>query len=106
MAFNGVNVERLADQDGVALFAGRGYDGSPTVARTYTLPLLATLNVGGEIAVINTGAADITIVAGGTDQVNDTGAPGTVTLIVGATVTLIAKVLEGATAATWFAIRG
>lgn len=102
LAFSGVNITRLADADAVALLAGRSYSGTPTATRTYTLPALSTTTNGTQVTVQNNGAFQINLSGSGTDQINDAGAPGVFALLSGQTAIMEAKILDGATAPTWF----
>lgn len=101
-SFGGLTVIRVADTS-PTLAVGNAYMGVPTTTRTYTLPLLSTVQDGAQIRVTNrsAGANSITVTAAGTEQINDTGTPGTVTVAQNANVLLIAKVIDGATPASW-----
>ena len=102
LGLGGLNVIRTADTS-PTLAVGNAYMGVPTAGRTYTLPSLAGVPNGAEIRLTNrsAGANSITVTAAGTEQINDTGTPGTVTVAQNANVLLIAKVIDGATPASW-----
>lgn len=99
----GQNVTRTADT-AAALEAGRSYVGVPTAARQYSLPPLSSVANGAQIRVSNrsAGAFAITCLGAGTDQVNDAGAPGSAVIAQNESILLVAKLAEGAAAASWF----
>ena len=103
LSTGGHNILRLADQDAVLLEAGAYVSGVPTAARIYNLPPLANVGNGEIVIVQNLGTFDITVTGSGTDQIDDTGAPGTFVVAPAQTVVLEAKVLDGAVAGSWFA---
>ena len=104
-SFGGVSLTRLGDTTGVLLAAGGEFSGAPTAARAYTLPLLASCRSGAPVSVTNTGSADITVTASGTDQVNEAGAPGAFIVLPGTTAIFECKNAVGAVAGSWFVSR-
>lgn len=101
-SFGGLTVIRVADTS-PTLAVGNAYMGVPTTGRTYTLPLLSSVQDGAEIRVTNrsAGANSITVTGAGTDAVNDAGTPGTVTVAQNANILLVAKLTAGGVTGSW-----
>lgn len=96
-------VIRTADATGVTLETNQVTVAQATGGRAYTLPPLSSVGAGAWILVMTVGVGGIlTISPDGTDLIAD--GVGTQTIVLGRDVgaLIVAKVLDGATAASWW----
>ena len=96
-------VIRTGDATGVTLEANQGTVAQATGGRAYTLPPLSSVGAGAWLLVMTVGVGGIlTISPDGTDQIGD--GVGAQTIVIGRSVgvLIVAKVLDGATAASWW----
>ena len=95
-------VVRTGDANNVLLVANQTTLAGATGARTYTLPPLASVGAGAWCRVITVGVGgSLAISPNGAELLNDGVGVQTVTALRDVGILFIAKVLEGATAASW-----